>query len=371
MRVLHVQKVKGLGGSERHLASLLPGLQEAGVEIRMWAATSDDGHRFVDALSGRGVDVVHVGAGPHLNPELARSLRTEIRRFRPTLVHTHLLHGDVYGQPVARACGVPGISSFHSVHGFFTREPIRTAERLVGRLAHRTIAISQYVQDFLLRSRLRSPESVRLVPYGLDPNEWQITPAARARARETLGLHSDSVAVGVASRLIPGKGHNILLAAFANARADVPALRLLIAGDGPLRADIEVESRRLGSEVARVLGFVSDMRNFMASCDIVVFPTLPALGEGFGLAALEAMAAERPVVATRVASLPEIVVNEETGILVPPGNAGTLSAALVRLATNEDLRDRMGRSGSLRADTAFGLDRMVAATLSVYRESTS
>jgi glycosyltransferase involved in cell wall biosynthesis len=107
----------------------------------------------------------------------------------------------------------------------------------------------------------------------------------------------------------------------------------------------------------------------MAACDVVAFPTLPTLGEGFGLAALEAMAAERPVVATSVASLPEIVADGETGILVPPDDPLPLAAALARLATNRSLREHLGASGRRRAFEKFDLRDMVAATLSVYRET--
>jgi glycosyltransferase involved in cell wall biosynthesis len=368
MRVLHVQKVKGLGGSERHLLSLLPALHDAGVEVRMWAATTEDGDQFVGALRERGVDVTSVAAGPHLNPDLARSLWGELHRFRPNLVHTHLLHGDLYGQLVARLGRVPAVSSFHGVHSFFRREPIRSAEQLAGRLANRTIAISEHVRDFLIRSRLRAPESIRVIPYGVDPREWQLTAEERARARARLGLGDEDVAVGIASRLIPGKGHDLLLRAFVLARADVPTLCLLVAGEGPLRGEITQVSQRLDASGIRVLGFVPDIQSFMASCDILAFPTLPKLGEGFGLAALEAMAAGRPVIATRVASLPEIVADGQTGVLVPPNRPLLLATALTRLATNQKFREQLGAAGRCRAFRNFGLDRMIASTLSVYRE---
>jgi glycosyltransferase involved in cell wall biosynthesis len=367
-RVLHVQKVKGIGGSERHLVSLLPALCEAGIEVRMWAATTEDGEQFVGALRERGVHVTRVAAGPHLNPDVARSLWGELHRFRPNLVHTHLLHGDLYGQLVARLGRVPAVSSFHGVHSFFTREPVRSAERLAGRLAQRTIAISDHVRDFLLRSRLRPPERIRVIPYGVDPREWQLTAEERARARACLGLGDDDVAVGIASRLIPGKGHDLLLRAFVRARADVPTLCLLVAGDGPLRGEFARVSQRLDASRIRMLGFVSDVQSFMASCDILAFPTLPTLGEGFGLAALEAMAAGRPVIATGVASLPEIVADGETGILVPPNHPLPLATALTRLARNRKLREQLGASGRRRAFQMFGLGGMIASTLSVYRE---
>jgi glycosyltransferase involved in cell wall biosynthesis len=371
IRVLHVQKVKGVSGSERHLLSLLPGLRDAGIHVRMFAATTEDGHRFVEALRNQGVEVVQVAAGRHFSPSFGRSLWNEIRRFKPALVHTHLLHADLYGQTIALTARIPAVSSFHSSHTFFRREPVRSGERIAGQFSRRTIAISEHVRDFLVQARLRPPGSIRVIPYGIDPSEWRLPAEARSRARAEFGLRNGDVAVGVASRLVPGKGHDLLLAAFALAQADIPRLRLLIAGDGPLRQEIEGASQRLGIRSANLLGYVSDIRRFMASCDVVVFPTLPTFGEGFGLAALEAMAAERPVIATRVASLPEIVADGTTGMLVSPSDPRPLAAALSRLAGDGKLRGQLGAAGRRRANEVFGLDRMVAATLSVYRESAS
>jgi glycosyltransferase involved in cell wall biosynthesis len=368
MRVLHVQKVKGIGGSERHLLSLLPRLRDAGIDVRMFAAATGDGGRFVDSLRARGVDVVAVSAGPHLNPRLARLLWAEVRRFRPTLIHTHLLHGDLYGQTVATVAHTPAISSFHSVHSFYGREPVRSAERLAGHFARRTIAISEHVRSFLIRSRLRAPADISVIPYGIDTAEWQIGSDTRRAARARLGLQNRDLVIGIASRLIPGKGHDLLLAAFVAARREVPSLRLLIAGDGPLRNEIEARTQRLEGGVVRLIGFVPDIRSFMASCDILVLPTRPSLGEGFGLAALEAMAAGRPVIASRIASLPEVVGDGETGVLVPPDDAHALARSLVAVAVDRELRQRMGRAGSQRAAEAFGVDRMVDDTLMVYRE---
>jgi glycosyltransferase involved in cell wall biosynthesis len=370
VRVLHVQKVKGVGGTERHLLSLLPGLRDAGIEVRMWAATTEDGYRFVEALRGHSVEVVDLQAGPDLNPILLRSLWAEIDRFNPSIVHTHLVHGDVYGQLVARMRDIPGISSFHSVHGFFRREPVRSAERVAGRFAQHTIAISQHVRDFLIDARLRSPGRIRVIPYGIDAAGWRLSIEARVAARARFGLGDRDIAVGIASRLIPGKGHDLLLSAFRSAQTDATDLRLLIAGDGALRPKIERMSEGLDAGMVRTLGFVADIRAFMGACDIIVFPTLPVLGEGFGLAVLEAMAAERPVVATKVASLGEIVADGETGILVSPSDPGQLASALARLGMDARLRKQMGIAGHRRAKEVFGLEQMIAETRSLYREST-
>jgi glycosyltransferase involved in cell wall biosynthesis len=177
------------------------------------------------------------------------------------------------------------------------------------------------------------------------------------------------VAVGIAARLIPGKGHLVLLEAVADARRENPQLRLVVAGQGPLRAELEREAERIAPGATALIGFVEDVRAFMNACDVLAFPTQPALGEGFGLAALEAMACGRPVVATEVASLPELVSDGETGFLVDPRSVGALAAALATLAGDGELRQRLGARGQERARTTFSLERMVERTLAVYQEA--
>jgi glycosyltransferase involved in cell wall biosynthesis len=369
MRILHIQKVKGAGGSERHLLSLLPALAERGVEIRMCVLGTEEYGRFTDPLRAAGVETTVIPAGFDLSPGLVRSLHREIRAFGPDLVHTHLVHGDVYGQVAARAAAIPAVSTVHSTHAFYRREPVRSAGRLVGRLARRTIAISNHVRRFVLELGLARAERLAVVPYGIDPEGWMLPERERASTRAALGIGEHEVVAGMAARLVPGKGHRLALEALDLAIRQVEGLSLLVAGDGPLRDELEGRARRLPPGTVRFLGYVGDVRSFMNASDVLLFPTSLELGEGFGLAALEAMAAARPVVATRVASLPEVVSAEETGLLVEPDSARGLADALVRLGSDRALRRKMGDRGRQRATAEFSLDRMVDRTVGVYREA--
>ena len=146
-------------------------------------------------------------------------------------------------------------------------------------------------------------------------------------------------------------------------------MRLLIAGDGPERSRLEALAARCCSAGAiQFLGFVEQIRGFLAACDALVFPTLPELSEGFGLAALEAMAASRPVIATDVGSLPEVVEDGTTGIVVPAGPCKGWRAPSRRSRPTVPCRERLGNAGAARAGSAFPLDRMVSDTIDVYEE---
>lgn len=328
------------------------------------------GEVFADALLARGVRVWALPAGPDLNPVALGRLVGELRRRRPDLVHTHLIHADVHAQVAARLVGIPAVSSVHSAHPRSVRQPYRSAASLAGRLARRTIAISHYVGRMLAEGRIVRPGRVRVVHYGIVVDEWVSTPAERQQGRRELGIGDDEIAVGIAARLIPGKGHDCLIRSVAAARHQGYALRLLIAGSGPLQDQLEAlaDAEGLG-EAASFLGFRTDMRGFMAASDMVAFPTAASLGEGFGLTALEAQAAGRPVIASRVAALPEVVADGETGLLVDPESVAALTRGLIALAADASLRERLGVNGQERAAKCFSLDAMVDGTLAVYQEA--
>jgi glycosyltransferase involved in cell wall biosynthesis len=363
VRVLHIQKVRGIGGSERHLLALLPALARAGIEVHMCALTAGDSGAFTVPMERAGVATTRIAAGPHFNPMLALEIVRVIRRVDPDLVHTHLVHADLYGLPAARLAGVPAVSSAHGTPAFYRRAPLRRAGKAVGRIPKWRIAISEHVRSFLVDLGLGQPDRIRVIHYGLDAGPWQRGQAARSGVRDSLGLEPSDVAVGIAARLIDGKGHRTLIKAVRRARAARPGVKLLVAGTGPLLEELRAEAGP--DDAVRLLGFVDDVPSFMAACDVCAATSDAALSEGFGLSALEAMAAGRPVVATRVGSLPEVV-TPDTGLLVRPDDVDELAVALGRLADDPALRAELGRAGALRAMRVFGLERMVQRTVELY-----
>jgi glycosyltransferase involved in cell wall biosynthesis len=368
-RILHIQRVKGIGGSERHLLGLLPALQRAGLDVRMCVLRSGRGDIFVDDMRQRGVDVVVHEAGPDLNPLLLPSLVSDIRSFHPHIVHTHLVHADLHGQTAALMARVPAVSSVHAAPDFYRREPYRSAGRAVGRIAKRRIAISEHVARFVCDQGLAPPDRIRTIHYGMDASGFRRTDAERDRARAALGLAPETVAIGIASRLIPGKGHDVLIDAFAKAAAENPRLRLLVVGEGPERAAAEAQAaRQLPAGTFEFLGFVHEIADFMSACDAIAFPTQPEFGEGFGLAALEAMAAGRPVISSDMGPLPEIIVDEVTGFVIPARSRDGFARAIARVGADADLRRRVGEAAAQRAHDTFSLDAMVEKTIGVYSE---
>lgn len=369
MRVLHIQKTNGVSGSERHLLELLPGLTNRGIQTRMCILSAPGYERFVRQALCRKIEVVSVPAGPHLNPALIWPILRQIRAFDPNIVHTHLVHADLYGQIACSIANRPGVSSVHSSHSLYLKEPFRTVSRLTGRLPDRTLAISAHVGRFLEEVDLRPTGTMRVVPYGIETSGWLYSASDRAESRSELLIQDGEIVVGIASRLIENKGHSVLVDALGLAIRQLPHLKLIVAGEGPLLEPLRAQAARtLPPNKAVFVGFVEDIKRVMAACDVFVFPTLPGFGEGFGLATLEAMAASLPVVASNLGPLPEIVLDGETGLLVRPGDVDSLADAILRLASHPELMIRMGQQGQLRAGTEFSLERMVDGTVDVYHE---
>src|SRR5262249_49326030 len=146
-------------------------------------AAGDDEGRFLGEAAHAGIDTVSQPAGADADPRTARLIAKEVRRFAPEVVHTHLVHADLWGQLAARRAGVPGPRSAHNLSPRYRREPGRTAGRVAGRLARRSIAISEHVADFLREQRLAPPDRIRVVPYGIDASGWGLDDEARAAAR--------------------------------------------------------------------------------------------------------------------------------------------------------------------------------------------
>ena len=170
------------------------------------------------------------------------------------------------------------------------------------------------------------------------------------------------------ARLAPQKGHRVLFDALPRVLERVPEARVRVVGHEELSTVAELRAYAAGRGVAdRVAfeGFRGDVPSVLRELDLFV---LPSLWEGFGLVLLEAMAAGRPVVASAVGPIPEVVVDGESGLLVPPGDPEALARAIVRVLEDAVLAERLGRAGRARVEQVFGLDRMVERTDALYQE---
>ena len=349
--VVHVQKVSGVSGSEAHLLSLLPGLTRRGWPVRMLMLHEGEAGaaEFARRLEADGVPVDRLRVRADLDPLAFVRLLAYLLRRRPLVLHTHLVHADVLGQLAGALARVPlRASTKHGFDPFREHRVVAAADRLAGRLAGLHLAISAGLAAYLAETEGFDESRFEVVHYGIRPGPESPPydgPAARL------------LCVG---RLIPVKGHSVLLEAFAAARRELPELSLALAGTGPLEAELRA---RAGPGV-EFLGHVSPVEPELERAAIVV---VPSLGEGFGMVALEAMERGRPVVASAVGGLPEIVRDGETGLLVPSGDVGALAEAILALARDPERARAYGAAGRRRAVEEFGAERCVERVDALYR----
>jgi glycosyltransferase involved in cell wall biosynthesis len=354
--VLHLQKVAGISGSEAHLLSLLPRLQERGWDVRflMLHEHEPGAWDFARELTARGIPLDAIPLAADVDPVAFFRIAGYLARRRPTILHTHLVHADVYGQLTGALTGVPvRVSTKHGFNEFRENRGFALGDRAIASLAHAHIAISRGLARYLEDVEGFDGESFEIVHYGIEPNGVPRAPVAGEPRLLCVG------------RLIPIKGHIVLLRAVAAARAQVAGLRLDIAGRGPLEPALRALAKELELEDAvRFLGYVAPIQGAIEEAAVVV---VPSLGEGFGMVALEAMERSRPVIAAEIGGLGELVEDGVTGLLVSPGDAEALAAAIVRLAGDLGAAARMGEAGRRRALDQFLQERCTDRTELLYR----
>jgi glycosyltransferase involved in cell wall biosynthesis len=352
--VLHVVKVAGISGAENHLLLLLPALRERGWEVVvvMLHEGEPGAEEFATRLEAHGVAVERVRLSRPFDPRVVARIASRARRDRPDVLHTHLVHADFHGLPAGRLARVPAlVTTKHGFNAFRDRKAFATADRTVAALADVHVAISAGLARYLAEREGFDAASFEVVHYGI---------AAGAEPPPLPGAPK----LAVVGRLIPIKGHEVLLRAVARARDRIPGLTLEVAGDGELEPELRASAAGLGlGDAVTFLGRVAPADPVLERAEVVL---VPSFGEGFGMVALEAMERGRPVIASAVGGLPEIVDDGRTGLLVPPGDVEALADAIAELASDPGRVAAMGAAGRARALTEFSQERCTERIEALY-----
>jgi len=358
--VLHVITSIEPGGAEHHLLSLAKAQVESGDQVLV-AYMRNTLRNLEGQFKDAGVTLFPMGLTWYgqLSPVL--SLRSLIQSKNPNVVHAHLPPAELYTR--IAMLGVNGNAFIISKHNDERFAPVPLSANLarwVAKRAAAVICISHAVEKFWQQKKVISETRSSVVHYGIT----QMAQTTEDTFKDMLSIKSNDVLFGFVGRLVPQKSLDSLLRAFS--LLAVSNARLVIVGDGPLRAklqDIAIELE-ISNQVA-FTGYRSDIQKVMTGLDVFV---LSSNYEGFGLVLLEAMRAGKPVLATEVSAIPEVVDNETTGILVPPKNPEMMAKAMKRFMTKET-RWRMGNAGKIRAREQFGMSRMVKETQEVYERA--
>lgn len=370
MRVVHIIKTQGIAGAERHLIDLLPGLQKRGVDVRLIVLDIDidNPNPFADAVSAAGIHVKRLELrGRFLDTSMSTRIAERLTAFEADIVHNHLIHAEFYGGIAARSAGIKRIvTTRHNDDPHRYSLPVYLTVRYLWSRTQTGIAVSESVARFMREVEHVNLDKIRVIHHGLKLPAPEVNHSqARRHLRALINADPDARIMGMACRLLELKGIQDAIEAFALLAGSFADARLVVAGDGPYRPQLEALIARLKLEKrVHLLGWWADVPSFMAALDVLLSPSHR---EGFGVTLLEAMAQAIPIIGSTAGAIPEIVVHEETGLLVPARDPDALADAMRVLLSDKPLRAHMGLMGQDRLEQVFDAERMIDETAQVYR----
>ncbi len=371
MRILHIVGDSKYGGGSVIILRLALMARSMGWEVD--CLTTDPIFQNMLRKSGIGVvplNVIWRKIRPVHDLRGLHRLTEFLKRSKYDLVHTHTSKAGFVGRLAARRAGSPRIVhtvqgfSFHEESGAATRWPYSALERLAARWCDRIVAVSEYHRDWALRLGIGAPGQLVAIPNGIPP-ERVLATESREVTRQSWGLSGDQCAILATGRLALQKGFVYLLGAAPILAARMPRpFRILIAGDGPLREDLEARARALGvTDCVTFLGFQAQVGDLLAAADVVV---VPSLWEGLSIALLEAMAAGKPIVTTRIGSNREATWEGDAALLVPSKDPEALAEAIIRLDSETTMAGALARRARARYEAFYTEGRMESAYRELY-----
>jgi glycosyltransferase involved in cell wall biosynthesis len=372
IKVLHCRSSAGQHGPERALLELAPALERLGVKVEIVALyrrqrLGPAQHPWVAEVERAGLPVTQIPDPSAFSPRVARRLAWAMRRTEADLLHTHDYKSNVLGGLVARQAdrSMPWVATVH-LHTTTTRrlKVYRALDLFLLRLADRVVTVSRD-QRRLLLSRGVERRRIALVPNVIDADAFAARAAPSAETRSRLGVPEGAPVLAVVGRLTPQKGVDVLLDALPDVLSVSNDLVVWVVGSGAARTDLEARAADSGvADRVTFLGYHQDAASLLAAADVVV---VPSRAEGLPVVLLEAMSLGRPVVASRVGGVPDLINGPDVGWLVPPDNAPPLAAALREVLASPERRSAVGEAGRRRVKVSFAPERAARRLATVYR----
>jgi len=364
--ILHVIDKLGAGGAERSLLNFCRRVDRDRFDIRLCLLRRPTA--FSEQLQGIGIPVRCLSLSRWSPMQLAAIGRV-VNSIKPDLLHLHLAVSSAVGNMVAAVTHTPMVCTDVSADWLKKSQPFlsRIIPHLRIDLAERfakIIAVSSHVRRRIVDNVRVPANKVVVIPNGVEAEEFANVPLSPFFERCTIG--PEVPIIGTVGRMVPEKGHKFLVQAAALLIAKHPDLRLVIVGDGPLRLAIanQAFALRIGSHVM-LAGRRKDVSGFLGRFDVFV---LPSIDDDMPLVLLEAMAARRPIVATRVGSIPEVVRHGATGLLVPPAAPQALADAIEKLLTDRRCANQVATMAQRVVREDYSAEEMTRSIEAVYAE---
>ncbi|MFL5926217.1 MAG: glycosyltransferase [Gaiellaceae bacterium] len=377
VRVLRIIARLNVGGPALHVSYLSRGLDDRGYETTLCAGRVSEGEGSMEyvaeslGLRPLFVPELQREISPAVDADAIRRLVSVIREVRPHILHTHTAKAGAVGRAAALLAGRARppivLHTFHGhvLRGYFSERQtraFRTLETRLAKVSDALIAVSPEVRDDLVDLGVAPAGKIAVIRLGLDLGERL---RGAPGARSGLGIPDDAFVVGWFGRMTEIKRVEDVVRAFAQVRARMPGAVLVLAGDGPLRPQLETQARSLGVfEATRFLGYRDDVGSLYGALDAFA---LTSANEGTPVVAIEALAAQVPVVSTDVGGVRDVVADGRTGFLVGAGDVDAVAARLLELATDSSLRRRLGEEGRRHVLPRYSVERLVDDVDALYR----
>ena len=357
LRTLHIDSEKGWGGGQLQLAGLCTYLKQRGHEVKI---VCSPGSKVASWAADNGFGYETIAMKSILDLASVLKLKNIMAREQPDIVHLHTSKAHVLGSAAAKLAGAQAIvATRHMQHPINMIWPNTSA---YGNWTSALVAISQTVRDAMVKSGIHASK-IHLIESGANVESFaNASPDPELRA--FLGIDKGTPLIFTACSLVAGKGVEYLLEAVAMLKRNDIHVHVLIAGDGEKRLELEKLAAKLEVS-ASFAGFRNNISTLMTSIDIFV---MPSESEGLGIAAVEAMAAGKPVIASAVGGLRESVLDGETGYLVPPRNPAAISESIEKLLSSPAIASKFGKNGRTRACEKYSLTNMAMKNEALYYE---
>ena len=354
VRVLHLIESLTAGGAERNLYYLGPHFKKSRFNHSICCMMRRG--EFADELEREGVEILELGYRRRYFLQSVIRLARHLRRRRIGIIHTHLFNPGLVGRLAAWLAGTPVLITHEHGKTLWKKPHHHLFERLAHRRTDMRIVVSEDIRD-LRRKHERTPEhKLILIENAVDPAHFDVDDDTRAALRRELGLDGFFV-VGTVGRLVPAKAYHLFLEVAHDLLSENDAMRFLLVGDGILRAELEARARSLGIDDRVVFtGGRADIPELIAAMDLYL---ITSETEGLPISLIEAMLSAKPIVSTAVGGIPEVLTDEETGVLVESGDRAAMVESISRLSADAAGREALGRNARRRALERYSHDAVL------------
>lgn len=378
-KVLHIITRLDKGGSAENTFLTVKGLDKEKYDVTLMSGPVEDASQERRAqVEEYGIRYIHL-------PVLVRNIHMvydlialfKIYRFlakeKFDVVHTHTSKAGLLGRFAAKLAGTPLVVHTphgHIFYGYFGRLKTKMfirLEKLASRMTNKIVALTDGERSDYITHKIAREGKCIVIHSGIELDRYrELTLEEKNKLKKEIGIPEDALVVGTAGRLAPVKGPEFMIKASQYISLESPETYLVFAGDGPLKEDLQTLAKKTGTDKNIVfLGWRDDVPRILSVFDIFL---LPSLNEGMGRVLAEAMALGKPIVASNVGGVPDLVIHGKNGYLVPPQNPEELAKYTQLLLEDKDKREKMGRAGKEMA-SGFTHDAMVQKITNLYEES--